>query len=64
MASAIKIFFLSPLLAFFVFCDRNEVESLEKEVQLMKQRLQKMVSQRNKLRYVFNTGTKQEPISC
>ena len=34
----------------FFIIYRNEVDSLGKEVQLMKQRLQKIVSQRNTLR--------------
>ena len=45
--------FKTFLLAFSHY--RNEVSTLEKEVQLMQQRLQKIVSQRNKLRcgYAF-----------
>ena len=35
------------------FFHRNEVSSLQTEVQLIQQRLQKIVSQRNKLRYMY-----------
>ena len=34
---------------------RSEVGTLEKEVQLIEERLQKIVSQRNKLRYCLHT---------